>query len=53
MESQGLFSRTGEWRKSSHDGSFVEGGGFSTDLCYTDFTARFVEFIYPEGKKKV
>jgi len=45
MESQGLFSRTGEWRKSSHDGSYVSGGGFSTDVCYTDFTARFVEFI--------
>lgn len=45
MESQGLFSRTGEWRKSGHDGSYVPGGGFSTDLCYTDFTARFVEFI--------
>jgi len=45
MESQGLFSRTGEWRKKNHDGSFVEGAGFSTDLCYTDFTARFVEFV--------
>jgi len=45
MESQGLFSRTGEWRKSSHDGSYISGGGFSTDVCYTDFTARFVEFI--------
>ena len=45
MESQGLFSRTGEWRKSSHDGSYVSGGGFLTDVCYTDFTARFVEFI--------
>ena len=45
MESQGLFSRTGEWKTSSHDGSYVSGGGFSTDVCYTDFTARFVEFI--------
>ena len=50
MESQGLFSRTGEWRKNS-TGTFVEGGGFSTDLCYTDFTARFVEFVTLKDKK--
>lgn len=53
MESQGLFSSTGEWKKSSHDGSYVSGGGFSKELCYTDFTARFVEFITlaPEARK--
>lgn len=44
MESQGLFSRTGEWKKRP-DGSYISGGGFATELCYTDFTARFVEFI--------
>ncbi len=52
MESQGLFSGIGEWRKNSHDGSFVEGGGFATELCYTDFSARFVEFITIEEKEK-
>lgn len=53
MESQGLFSSTGEWRKSSHNGSYVSGGGFSKELCYTDFTARFVEFVTlaPEARK--
>ena len=45
MESQGLFSETGEWKKSSFDGSYVSGPGFTSGLCYTDFTARFVEFI--------
>ena len=45
MESQGLFDRMGEWTKSSHDGSYVSGQGFLNDDCYTDFTARFVEFI--------
>lgn len=44
MESQGLFSRTGEWKKT-HNGTYMPGGGFSTEMCYTDFTARFVEFI--------
>lgn len=44
LESQGLFSRTGEWLKSP-DGSFKAGGGFATELCYTDFSARFAEFI--------
>lgn len=44
MESQGLFSRTGEWKKRP-DGSYIPGSGFATELCYTDFTARFVEFI--------
>lgn len=44
MESQGLFSRTGEWRKD-YTGILKPGGGFATELCYTNFTARFVEFI--------
>ena len=52
MESQGLFSSTGEWRKNSHDGSFVDGGGFATELCYTDFSARFVEFITIKDEEK-
>jgi hypothetical protein len=44
MESQGLFSRTGEWHKDG-TGRWVPGGGFATEMCYTDFAARFVEFI--------
>lgn len=44
LESEGLFSRTGEWKKSP-EGKYIPGGGFATELCYTDFTARFVEFI--------
>lgn len=44
LQSHGLFSTTGEWRKSG-DGTFHAGGGFQTALCYTDFAARFVEFI--------
>ncbi len=45
MESQGLFSRTGEWRKDPTTGRSMPGGGFATEMCYTDFSARFVEFI--------
>lgn len=44
LESQGLFSRIGEWRRRP-DGGYSPGGGFATELCYTDFAARFVEFI--------
>lgn len=44
LQSQGLFSTTGEWRKLG-DGTLRPGGGFQTALCYTDFAARFVEFI--------
>lgn len=44
LESQGLFSRTGEWIKGA-SGKYTQGGGFATELCYTDFAARFVEFI--------
>ena len=44
LEGQGLFSRTGEW-KQDHKGKYIEGGGFDTNMCYTDFSARFVEFI--------
>lgn len=44
LQSQGLFSTTGEWRKFG-DGTFRPTGGFQTALCYTDFAARFVEFI--------
>ena len=47
MESQGLFSRTGEWKRDT-SGRHLPGGGFSTELCYTDFAARFVEFIIIE-----
>jgi hypothetical protein len=44
MEGQGLFSKIGEWRKKP-DGGYFPTGGFATELCYTDFAARFVEFI--------
>ncbi len=47
LESEGLFSRTGEWRKNDN-GTYMPGGGFATEMCYTDFTARFVEFITVE-----
>ena len=52
MESQGLFSRTGEWRKDPVSGRNMPCGGFATEMCYTDFAARFVEFIRTEPIKK-
>ncbi len=52
MESQGLFSRTGEWRKGA-DGRYMPGGGFATEMCYTDFSARFVEFITITQKRRI
>ncbi len=52
MESQGLFSRTGEWRKDPVSGKQMPGGGFATEMCYTDFAARFVEFIRTEPMNK-
>jgi hypothetical protein len=45
MESQGLFSRIGEWRKDPTTGHHTPMGGFATEMSYTDFSARFVEFI--------
>jgi len=53
MESQGLFSTTGEWRKNSTTGKSMPGGGFDTAMCYTDFAARFVEFIRFESVKEI
>ena len=53
MESQGLFSRTGEWRKDPISGRHRPGGGFATEMCYTDFSARFVEFIRTEPIKRI
>ncbi len=44
MTSHGLFNNTGEWKEQSN-GKYSKGGGFQTALCYTDFTARFVEFV--------
>jgi len=44
LDSQGLFSKTGEWCQT-HEGKKIEGGGFEKEKCYTDFSARFVEFI--------
>lgn len=51
MESQGLFSRTGEWIKGP-DGKWKAQGGFDTNLTYSDFTYRFVEFITDSWPKK-
>lgn len=53
MESQGLFSRTGEWHKDPSTGRYMPGGGFATDMCYTDFSARFVEFIIESPINKI
>lgn len=44
LESEGLFSKTGEWTRRL-DGTYHKGGGFMTELCYTDFSARFADFI--------
>ena len=44
LESEGLFSKIGEWTKRP-DGTYHKGGGFMTELCYTDFSARFADFI--------
>ncbi len=45
MQSQGLFCNIGEWRKDINSGKQLSGGGFASELCYTDFAARFVDFI--------
>lgn len=52
MESQGMFSRTGAWRKDP-DGRYKPSGGFATEMCYTDFAARFVEFITLESVRRI
>lgn len=52
MESQGLFSNIGEWRKD-WTGQYRQGGGFATSLCYTDFAARFVEFITISERREI
>ena len=52
MESQGLFSRTGEWRRGE-GGRYMPGGGFATEMCYTDFAAKFVEFITVRRNQKL
>jgi hypothetical protein len=51
MQSQGLFSSTGEWRKMN-DGTYIQGGGFADALCYTAFTYNFIEFITEKRWKK-
>ena len=43
LESIGLFSNTGDFRKQGS--RFVSAGGFQSELSYTDFSARFAEFI--------
>ena len=45
MQSQGLFDQIAEWGGRSPDGSIQSQGGFDSNLAYTDFTCRFVEFI--------
>lgn len=44
LESQGLFSKAAEWAKCN-TGALMVSKGYDTELCYTDFTARFAEFI--------
>lgn len=51
MESQGLFSTTGDWRKGP-DGRYLSSGGFATALCYTDLAYKFVEFITVRSNQK-
>ena len=43
MESEGVFSRTGASGEQLMEAPTV--AGFSTELYYTDFSAKFVEFI--------
>lgn len=50
MEGQGLFSTVGDWKKDT-SGKYRQAGGFATELCYTDFAARFVDFITLERDK--
>lgn len=52
MQSVGLFSKIGEWRKLG-TGGYIPGSGFATELCYTDFSARFVEFITIAKKEQL
>jgi hypothetical protein len=51
MKSQGLFSKIGEWKKEP-SGSWRAGAGFATELAYTDFTYRFVEFVCNTQREK-
>ena len=50
MEGQGLFSNIGDWQEGKN-GKYKQVGGFASELCYTDFAARFVEFITLDEKK--
>jgi len=34
-------------------GKQMPGGGFSTEMCYTNFSARFVEFIQAKPIPKI
>ena len=43
LESEGVFSRAGAWGKHMEGASIAS--GFSTELYYTEFSAKFVEFI--------
>ena len=52
MKSQGLFNKIGEWKKEP-SGSLRAGAGFATELTYTDFTYRFVEFVTRKEQKTI
>lgn len=47
LESHGLFSKNGQWTRQP-SGQYSPQGGFATEMCYTDFAARFVEFVAPD-----
>lgn len=44
LVSEGLFSKTGEWHQTN-SGNYFKGGGFATELCYTNFSATFADFV--------
>ena len=51
LESQGLFSNVHSFHKVGD--KFKAGPGFQNALTYTDFSARFVEFISEDETKKL
>jgi len=49
LQGQGLFSNIGEWHRMA-DGSYSPGLGVGeARMCYTDFAAKFAEFISAPG----
>jgi len=51
LESQGLFSSIHSWHKDGE--GFSPGRRFQNALAYTDFSARFAEFIAEDETKKL